>query len=145
MKAATMTWMTMTWTRVFLVKGAYNIVLSVTFLLWADEILPWLGAPAGNPVCVELFLTLCLAFGVGYVLVGLEIDKNHGLVAIGILGQAGLFTVVAWQWMKGNVYAMALPSGVIDLAFAVAFARFLWCYAYAPGRYRAPEAFRDAA
>jgi hypothetical protein len=71
---------------VFLIKGAYNIVLTVTLLLLRGEILPRLGAPpAGNPVYVQLFLTLCLAFGVGYVLVGLEIRKNHGLVAIGRL------------------------------------------------------------
>jgi hypothetical protein len=47
MKATTMIWM-----RVFLLKGAYNIVLRMTLLLWADEILPWLGAPAGNPAPV---------------------------------------------------------------------------------------------
>lgn len=135
----------MIWTRVFLIKGVYNIVLSVTLLLWADEILPWLGAPVGNPVYVQLFLTLCLAFGVGYVLVGLEIRKNHGLVASGIIGQGGLFVVVAWQWMKGNVYAIALPSGVIDLAFAVAFARFLWRFDCAPDAAPRPEAFKDAA
>jgi hypothetical protein len=135
---------TMIWKRVFLVKGAYNIVLSVTFLLWADAILPWLGAPAGNPVYVQLFLTLCLAFGMGYVLVGLELHKNHGLVAIGILGQAGLFAVVTWQWMRGNVYALALPSGFVDLAFAIAFARFLWCFDYAPVTATRAESFRDA-
>ena len=118
------------WTRVFLAKGAYNILLSLALLIWADTFLPMLGALAGNPVYAQLFLMLCLAFGVGYVLVGLDIESNHGVVVIGILGQGALFCVVVWQWMNGNVYPIALVSALIDLAFAAAFVRFLWRYDY---------------
>jgi hypothetical protein len=115
-----------TWARVFLVKGAYNIAVSLGLLVWAGTLLPLFGAAAGNPAYAQLFLSLCLAFGVGYVIVGLDIDSNHGLVAIGILGQGLLFVIVTLQWTAGNVYLVGLASGFIDLSFAVAFACFLW-------------------
>jgi hypothetical protein len=119
------------WTWIFLVKGVYNVVLSVALLIWPDRLLPLLSGSVGNPVYAQLFLMLCLAFGVGYILVALEIDRNHGLVAVGILGQTGLFVIVALQWAMGNVSTFALLPGVVDLAFAVGFMRFLWCYRYA--------------
>jgi hypothetical protein len=41
-----------------------------------------------------------------------------------------VFCVVLGEWRAGAVYDHALVSGVIDLAFALAFAVFLWTYEY---------------
>ena len=118
------------WSRIFLIKGIYNICLSLILMIWATQLLPILGTPAGNPAYVEMFLLLCLAFGVGYLIVGLDVDSNAGIVVMGILGQVSVFCVVIVQWHSGVVYAWSLPSGIIDFAFAVAFALFLWTYDY---------------
>ena len=37
------------WQRVFLIKGIYNVAVSVVLLIWAKELLPLFGTPAGNP------------------------------------------------------------------------------------------------
>jgi hypothetical protein len=124
------------WARAFLIKGAYNIALSTCLLVWGNALLPHFGAAVGNPAYAQLFLALCLAFGIGYVIVGLDIDRNHGIVAIGVLGQGLLFAIVTLQWFAGNVYPVALISGMIDLAFAVAFAWFLWHHDYVVARSR---------
>ena len=37
------------WRRIFLLKGAYNIIVSLALLIWSAQLLPLLGTPAGNP------------------------------------------------------------------------------------------------
>jgi hypothetical protein len=118
------------WGWVFLGKGVYNIAVSLVLLIWADSLLPLMGSPAGNPVYPQMFLLLCLAFGIGYAIVGLDVDSNAGIVTIGILGQLSVFAVVIWQWRAGAVYGPAVLSGVIDLGFALLFAVFLWTHKY---------------
>jgi len=118
------------WSRIFFVKAVYNIAVSLALLIWAEKLLPLMGVPPGNPAYVQMFLLLCLAFGVGYLLVALDVDGNAGIVVMGILGQLSVFGVVVWQGLAGAVYAPALWSGVIDLGFALAFAGFLWTHDY---------------
>ncbi|HTO85722.1 MAG TPA: hypothetical protein VMQ73_26115 [Methylomirabilota bacterium] len=118
------------WRRVFLVKGVYNVAVSLAMLLWPTKLLPLAGAPTDNLTYAMLFLWVALACGVGYLIVGCDVDANHGVVVLGIIGQAAVFGVSAWYWLKGLVYAVGLVFGVIDLTFAIAFAIFLWTYAY---------------
>ena len=118
------------WTWMFLAKGLYNIVVSLTLLIFADRFLPLMGIPAGNAAYPQMCLLLCLAFGIGYVIVGLDVDSNAGIVVIGILGQVSVFATVICQWRSGAVYGPAVLSGVIDLAFALGFAVFLWTRRY---------------
>src|SRR4051812_34197361 len=118
------------WQRVFLIKGIYNVAVSVVLLIWAKELLPLFGTPAGNPAYVQMFFLLCLSFGVGYLIVALQIDANPGIVVMGILGQLCVFAVVVLHWAAGNAYAPALVSGAVDLAFAIAFVLFLWTHDY---------------
>jgi hypothetical protein len=122
------------WRRVFLLKGAYNIIVSLILLIWSAQLLPLFGAPPGNPAYPQLFFLLCLAFGVGYCAVGLDLDANGAVVVMGIIGQLSVFAVLLWHWKAGAVYAPALLSGLIDLAFALAFALFLWTRTYPPHR-----------
>jgi hypothetical protein len=122
------------WRRIFLLKGAYNIIVSLTLLIFSAQLLPLFGAPAGNPAYPQMFFLLCLAFGVGYCAVGLDLDANGGIVVMGIIGQLSVFAVLFWHWKAGVVYAPAMLSAVIDLAFALAFALFLWTHTYPPHR-----------
>src|SRR5262245_43501963 len=118
------------WSRILLAKGVYNIAVSLVLLIWAKQLLLLMGIPAGNPAYPQMFLLLCAAFGVGYVIVGLNVDSNAGIAVMGIIGQLSVFAVVLCQWLAGAVYALGLVSGVIDLVFAVAFAVFLWTHDY---------------
>jgi len=122
------------WRRIFLLKGAYNIIVSLALLIWSAQLLPLLGTPAGNPAYPQMFFLLCLAFGVGYCAVGLDLDANAGIVVMGIIGQLSVFVVLFWQWKAGAVYLPGLVSGLIDLVFALAFALFLWTHTYPPHR-----------
>jgi len=54
------------WRRIFLLKGAYNIIVSLVLLIWSAQLLPLLGTPPGNPAYPQMFFLLCIAFGVGY-------------------------------------------------------------------------------
>jgi hypothetical protein len=119
-----------TWSRIFLVKGVYNIAVSLVLLIWAKQLLPLMGMPAGNPAYPQMFLLLCAAFGVGYVIVGLNVDSNAGIAVMGIIGQLSVFVVSLCQWLAGAVYSLGLVAGIIDLVFALAFTVFLWTHDY---------------
>jgi hypothetical protein len=122
------------WRRIFLLKGAYNIIVSLTLLVCSAQLLPLFGAPAGNPAYPQMFFLLCLAFGVGYCAVGLDLEANPAVVVIGVIGQLSVSAVVFWQWKAGVVYTPALASGLIDFVFALSFAAFLWTHTYPPYR-----------
>ena len=100
------------WCRIFLAKGIYNIAVSAILLARPGLFLPLLGAPPGNMAYALLFLWLALACGVAYVLVALDLDTNHGVVVLGVIGQLAVFGVLTPYWLKGSVYAVGLDSGI---------------------------------
>ena len=119
-----------TWRRVFLIKGIYNLGVSLVLLLWGAPLLSLLGAPPGNMAYAQIFFWLAFACGIGYVIVGCDVDENHGVVVVGIVGQLSVFGVLTTHWFMGTVYTVGLMAGVVDLIFAIAFIVFLWTYAY---------------
>ena len=66
-----------------------------------------------------------LTFGLGYLMVAVNPAKNHGLVALAILGKLA----VGYLWVKGYwaglVSEIAFAGGVGDIIFAVMFVLFL--------------------
>jgi len=66
-----------------------------------------------------------VVFGVGYLMVGRDIKKNHGVVVLGVLSK----TVFGIDAIAVVALADAAPAllvfGIWDLLFAVLFAEFL--------------------
>jgi hypothetical protein len=102
----------------------------VAFLLLGSELLLLLGTRPGNMAYVHMFLWLALACGVGYLVVGGDLDRNRGVVAVGIIGQLSVSAVLSWNWVAGTIYTPGLIPAAIDFVFAVAFIVFLWSYPY---------------
>jgi hypothetical protein len=121
---------TVFWQRVFRIKGVWNCVVSVGFLLGDDVLRDWLQIPRPDPIYRALFLALAFAFGLGYWWVGRDLDKNHDIIRMGILGQLSVFTIVAYAvgFMQPPLPWPYLLPAIIDLVFAVAFLAFLWTY-----------------
>lgn len=118
------------WRRVFRVKGLWNCAASVGFLLWDDALRDLLHVPHPDPVYRAMFLSLAFTFGLGYWWVSRDLDKNHGIVRMGILGQLAVFVVLAYAvgFAPQRLPWILFVPGVIDALFAVAFMIFLWQY-----------------
>ncbi|GAX42379.1 hypothetical protein NIES4075_33800 [Tolypothrix sp. NIES-4075] len=76
------------WKYIFQLKAAINWVESVFFLLSDQWIRELLGEkPLVNSEYSHLFFVLVFVIGIGYWWVGQDIDRNHGIVKLGIIAQ----------------------------------------------------------
>ncbi len=114
----------------FLVSAAWNLLLAGGGLLVQYSQLTAVGTELylgwQFPVGYMYFVFL---FGFGYYLVARDIDNNHGIVTMGILGKLGVFAIfiIDFHWGAGNI-SQTLIGGV-DLLFAFLFIEFLYTYA----------------
>ncbi len=66
-----------------------------------------------------------VVFGVGYLLVGRDIGKNHGIVVLGVLSKTAFGIDVIAVVALAEAAPVLLVFGIWDLLFAVLFAEFL--------------------
>lgn len=124
--------------KLFLISAAWNLLLAGSALavqLWqfiaADTALfPGWQFPIG-------YLYFVFVFGVGYYLVARDLDNNHGIVQLGILGKVGVFAIFMADFIWGAGDLTQTLIGGVDLLFALLFIEFL--YTRRP-RQSAPEA-----
>jgi hypothetical protein len=118
-----------TWKYIFQLKAVINWVESVFLLLSDQWIRELLGEkPLVNPEYSHLFLALVFVIGIGYWWVGQDIERNHGIVKLGIIAQCSVFSVLAYHTFANKLHPFYLIPGVIDLTFAIIFILFLNSY-----------------
>jgi len=113
----------------FLVSAAWNLLLAGSALLlqlWqfiaaGTALLPGWQFPIG-------YLYFVCVFGFGYYLVAKDIDNNHGLVILGILGKVGVFVIFMADYLWGAGDITQTLIGGVDLLFAFLFVEFLYTY-----------------
>ncbi len=66
-----------------------------------------------------------VVFGVGYLLVGRDIGKNHGIVVLGVLSKTAFGLDAVAVVALAEAAPVLLVFGIWDLLFAVLFAEFL--------------------
>jgi hypothetical protein len=74
------------------------------------------------------FMVCVIIVGLGYFIVGLDIDKNHGLVVTSIVAQFSVFTLFTYYFAIGVAIQLQLIAGIMDLVFAVLMVEFLLHY-----------------
>jgi len=124
------------WRLFFFAAAAFNFCIGGPICFnpgWSHEI-----AYTGNADAATLrfwgdFGFAVLLIGIGYGIVGLDVNRNRGMVWLGVL--AKLFDVVTLssRWYEGLAHTIELIPAVIDGVFAVFFVVFLL-------RWRAPAA-----
>jgi hypothetical protein len=113
----------------FFIAGIENIIaaLPLWFLGLSGSEAFELSGMAAPPSLFFFHATMwfIVVFGIGYIIVGRDTGKNHGIAVIGVLSKTafGIDTIAA------VVLAEAIPAlvvfGVWDLLFAVLFVEFL--------------------
>jgi len=84
------------------------------------------GLPAPVPTVYSMLIVLfVLLFGGSYAWVASQPTINRPMVALGAIGKAGAFVVVALCWLAGAVPALSVLAIAGDLVLAVLFARWL--------------------
>jgi len=75
-----------------------------------------------------MFLGLVFVYGIGYFWVSRDINKNHDIVRMGIIGKLIVFVALLWAWLAGEVPVILVGAGIVDLIFSILFIKFLNTY-----------------
>ncbi|NVM04173.1 MAG: hypothetical protein HWN67_17710 [Candidatus Helarchaeota archaeon] len=112
----------------FLIAALWNIILGTLFFLMSitdpSAVFPTeIIIPSLFPI--HGLISLVIAYGIGYFLVSRDIDQNHGIVIIGIIGKLLIFLCSVVYYGLGELQLLNLLIGIGDLIFACLFIEFL--------------------
>jgi hypothetical protein len=91
-------------------------------------IMSYFGTPAflyESMIYYQGFMFAVIIFGIGYLIVGLNIDQNHGIVLMGIIGKLLVFVFFTIHYINGAIASLQLIIAIGDLIYAILFIEFL--------------------
>ena len=115
-------------------KKKYYMYMLIIGAIWniIISLLIFLGSFFANPglnelglVYYQMFSMVVLLFGIGYYLVGRDLENNHAVISLGVIGKILVFIFMLTYYILGVVDAMSLVIGIIDFIFAILFIEFL--------------------
>ena len=74
------------------------------------------------------FLLAVLVFGIGYLMVGLDLENNHLVILLAVIAKALVFLVFLIYYISGDLPLFEMLAGVGDLIFSIFFIEFLINY-----------------
>jgi hypothetical protein len=112
----------------FLAAAAWNAFAAgaVLFLLTDTKFRTRMGiSNPADPLSLQLLASCLLLFGLGYCWVGRALEKNHGLVKLGVIGKIVVFILFSGHALAGTIPVILAVPSVVDLLFAALFLEFL--------------------
>ena len=115
-------------------KKKYYMYVLITGAIWniIISLLIFLGSFFSNPglnelglVYYQMFSMVVLLFGVGYYLVGRDLENNHAIISLGVIGKILVFIFMLTYYILGVVDVISLFIGIIDFVFGILFIEFL--------------------
>lgn len=113
------------WARFFLAAGIYNILAGLPLVTDPGLLSSIIELPDGDWLFVRVAGACITESGAGYLLVSSDLDRNRGIVQIGVLGKSLIFVVGLICWLAGTIDFGAFLIGAIDIAWAAFFVLFL--------------------
>ncbi len=110
----------------FVAGALWNWVATLVLALGYRWIFPLFGMTLPRyPVFFLLFLALAFVYGIGYYWVSRDLDRNHDIVRLGILGKILVFIGLGWGAAAGDLSFLLAGAGLVDLVFACLYMEFL--------------------
>jgi hypothetical protein len=116
--------------KLFFIGALWNFGAAFIFYFLHGPLFSFLGMqPVGDAMFVQLFSMAVLLFGVGYYWVSRDLNRNHGILKLGIAGKVIVFTILTYHLLfHGCIHWLLALAGVVDLIFAVLFIKFLMAF-----------------
>ncbi len=116
----------------FIVGGIFNWIMAISFFIGSVAI-PNVFELFGTTEPPTLFflhalLGLIFVYGIGYVIVGLNIDENRGCVWLGILSKLTFFAFCVIYFLIGDLGLIIVIFGSFDFIFACLFIEYIINY-----------------
>ena len=116
----------------FIIGAIFNWVMALSFFVGSVAI-PEIFSLFGTSSPPTLFflhalLGLIAVYGVGYFIVGLDIQKNRGCVWLGVLSKLSFFAFCVVYFLIGDLSILIVIFGSFDFVFACLFLEFIVNY-----------------
>lgn len=113
----------------FIIGAIFNWMVSSTFLV-VSILIPDIFRLFGTTNPPTLFflhslLGLIFVYGIGYFIVGLDINKNRGCVWLGVISKLTFFSFCLIYFLLGDLELIIVILGSLDFIFACFFIEFL--------------------
>lgn len=116
------------WTVFFYLAAAFNFCMGgpIFFASAWSYAVAYIGVP--DPAALRFwgdFGYAVILIGIGYAIIGVDVDRNRGIVWLGII--AKLFDMIALplRWSEGLAHPIVLVPAGIDGLFCLGFVIFL--------------------
>ena len=103
----------------FIIGAFWNWIIGIIGLLTNT------GLSGETLLYYQGFILSTIIFGIGYFMVGANLDKNHGIVIMGIIGKVLVFIFLLAYYFLGVLNIDIVILGTGDLIFAFLFLEFL--------------------
>ena len=110
----------------FMIGSIWNLVLAIPILIMSFFINP--GLSILGLLYYQAFLWAVILFGIGYGAVGLNIDKNHLIIVLGVIGKILVFVYYLLYFLIGILDISYVIVGTGDFIFNILFIEFLVNY-----------------
>ena len=116
------------WTVFFFLAAAFNFSMGGPIFFasaWSYSV-AYLGPP--DPAAIRFwgdFGYAVLLVGLGYAIIGLDVDKNRGIVWLGVVAKLFDMIVLPLRWSEGLAHPIVIVPAAIDGAFCLGFVWFL--------------------
>ena len=112
--------------RIFLFAGIYNIGASITFIFGYKWLFPLIGmAIPGSQSFIYLAFAFVFVFGLVYIIVSNDLNKNHDIVKLGALSKILAFFIIFHGCSVKTLPPILYIAAFIDLMWGVVFIYFL--------------------
>jgi len=116
----------------FIIGGIFNWIMAISFML-TSVFDPEIFSTFGTSYPPTLFflhslLGLIFVYGIGYIILGLDIDKNYGIAVLGVLSKLTFFTFCVIYYLLGDLYIIIVIFGSFDFIFACLFIEYMINY-----------------
>jgi len=113
----------------FIIGAFFNWINALTFF-FLSIFFPQIFALFGIAFPPTLFflhslLALIFTYGIGYYIVGRDIDKNRGVVWLGVISKLLFFSFCVIYFLLGQIPFILVALGSGDFIFACLFIEFL--------------------
>ena len=112
--------------------GLYNCINAVVFIIssiFILEVFPSFGVAVPiSMIWLHLTLIFIIVYGIGYFMVSMNLEKNHGIIVIGAIAKVMFFIMTLIYMFLGDVNILVVTLGSIDLLFVCLFIEFLLKY-----------------
>jgi len=108
----------------FIIAAIWNLMIGIPLLL--GSFFGTSGFQALSLMYYQGFLLAVLVFGIGYLMVGLDLENNHLVIILAVIAKALIFLIFLVYYISGDLPLYQMLVGVGDLIFSILFIEFLF-------------------